>query len=76
MLALGLGLYARHWLLLAERNGVGARSEDAWMTLSTADPESLVQMSSSDRRAVAALVLVALVMPPIVACTGIAARRC
>jgi hypothetical protein len=28
VLALGLGLYARHWLLLAGRSGVGARSED------------------------------------------------
>jgi Nuclease-related domain len=28
VLALGLGLYARHWLSLAERSGVGARSED------------------------------------------------
>jgi hypothetical protein len=26
--AVGLGLYARHWLLLAERSRVGARSED------------------------------------------------
>jgi hypothetical protein len=28
VLALGLGLYARHWLSLAERSRVGARSED------------------------------------------------
>src|ERR1700729_2827096 len=27
--ALGLGLYSRHWLSLARRSGVGARSEDA-----------------------------------------------
>ena len=26
--AVGLGLYARHWLSLARRSGVGARSED------------------------------------------------
>jgi hypothetical protein len=28
LLALSLGLYARHWLSLAERSAVGARSED------------------------------------------------
>ena len=28
VVALGAGLYARHWLLLAERSRVGARSED------------------------------------------------
>ena len=28
MLAVGFGLYARHWLSLAERSRVGARSED------------------------------------------------
>jgi Nuclease-related domain len=28
MLALGLGLYARHWLTLANRSRIGARSED------------------------------------------------
>jgi hypothetical protein len=28
VLALGLGLYARHWLALADRSRVGARSED------------------------------------------------
>jgi hypothetical protein len=28
MFALGLALYPRHWLSLAERSGVGARSED------------------------------------------------
>lgn len=28
VLALGFGLYARHWLSLARRSGVGARSED------------------------------------------------
>jgi hypothetical protein len=28
VLALGFGLYARHWLSLAGRSGVGARSED------------------------------------------------
>jgi hypothetical protein len=28
VLALRFGLYARHWLSLAERSGVGARSED------------------------------------------------
>ena len=28
VLALGFGLYARHWLSLAERSRVGARSED------------------------------------------------
>ena len=28
VLALGLGLYARHWLSLADRSRVGARSED------------------------------------------------
>jgi Nuclease-related domain len=28
VLALGLGFYARHWLSLAERSRVGARSED------------------------------------------------
>jgi hypothetical protein len=28
VLALGLGLYARHWLSLAKRSRVGARSED------------------------------------------------
>ena len=27
--AMGLGIYARHWLLLARRSRVGARSEDA-----------------------------------------------
>ena len=27
-LALGLGLYARHWLVLAQRSRIGARSED------------------------------------------------
>ena len=27
-LALGLGLYARDWLVLAERSRIGARSED------------------------------------------------
>lgn len=29
LVALGLGLYSRHWLSLARRSGVGARSEDA-----------------------------------------------
>jgi hypothetical protein len=29
LVALGLGLYAGHWLSLARRSGVGARSEDA-----------------------------------------------
>jgi HEAT repeat protein len=29
VLALGLGLYSRHWLSLARRSAVGARSEDA-----------------------------------------------
>jgi len=28
VLAVGLGLYARHWLLLADRSRIGARSED------------------------------------------------
>jgi Nuclease-related domain len=28
VLAVGLGLYARHWLLLADRIRIGARSED------------------------------------------------
>jgi hypothetical protein len=28
LVALGLGLYARHWLSLADRSRVGARSED------------------------------------------------
>jgi hypothetical protein len=28
LIALGLGLYARHWLALADRSRVGARSED------------------------------------------------
>ena len=28
LLAIGLGLYARHWLVLAGRSRVGARSED------------------------------------------------
>ena len=28
LLAIGLGLYARHWLVLAGRSPVGARSED------------------------------------------------
>ena len=28
LVALGLGLYSRHWLSLAHRSGVGARSED------------------------------------------------
>src|SRR5689334_10056296 len=27
-LAIGLGLYARHWLSLADRSRIGARSED------------------------------------------------
>ncbi len=29
LVAVGLGLYSRHWLLLARRSAVGARSEDA-----------------------------------------------
>jgi hypothetical protein len=29
VVALGLGLYSRHWLVLARRSAVGARSEDA-----------------------------------------------
>lgn len=29
LVALGLGLYSRHWLSLARRSAVGARSEDA-----------------------------------------------
>ena len=34
VLALGFGLYARHWMLLAERSRVGARSEDEVRTVS------------------------------------------
>ena len=40
VLAFGMGLYARHWLSLAERSRVGARSEDELRrTLAPLEPD-------------------------------------